>query len=170
VEKDQSSVTSKIRAIWRRLSDKEYRDDLVSLKIDNDLSAQIYALREQRGITQAELGVRAGMAQSRIAKLEGSCEAVSLSTLKRLASAFDVGISIKFVSFRKFTEDTISERLDRHIPSFHDDYPPLEEVLYRWVEPASTRSVKAPIRPNNRRRTNFQVSVASSPVSESISA
>lgn len=122
----QSSAISKIKSIWKRLGDKEYRDAFVSFKIDSDLSAQIYALRDQQSLTQEDLGARASMAQSRIAKLEASCEGVSLSTLKRLASALDVALSVKFVPFSEVAADTVRENIDRVVPSFSIDRPPME--------------------------------------------
>ena len=123
--KASSGVISKINAIWKKLSDKDYRDAFVSAKIDSDLSAQIYALREQRSLTQQELGSLAGMAQSRIAKLEGSCDGASLKTLKRLASACDVGLSVRFVSFNELVGQSLKENLDRPLADFSSDHPPL---------------------------------------------
>lgn len=118
-----SKIISKIISLWRDLSEKEARDEYVSARIDIDLSHQIFSLREQRGWTQGELAARCGYgnSQGRISKLEQSCEGVSVSTLKKLASAFDVSLSIKFVSFSQSAREAAYERLDRHIPSFPDD-------------------------------------------------
>lgn len=122
----QSKAISKIKTLWKRLASKNYRDAFVSAKIDADLAGQIYALRDQRGLTQDELGQIALMAQSRIAKLEGSCEGVSLATLKRLAAAFDVGLQVRFVPFNELIASTVRENLDRPIPAFEDDRTPAD--------------------------------------------
>lgn len=129
MEMAQSGVISKIRTIWKRLSDKEYRENFVNLKIDNDLSSQIYALRDQRSLTQEDLGLLAGMAQPRIAKLEASCEGVTLATLKRLASALDVGLSVRFVSFNELVQQSVKEDIDRPLPNFPGDCAPNPHLI-----------------------------------------
>lgn len=134
-----SSAISKIRALWKRYADKDYRDQFVASKIDADLSAQLYALREQHGLTQEELGHRAKMAQSRIAKLEGSCEGVSLSTLKRLASAFDVALVVRFVPFSEFLSQALNENIDRQILAFANDNVPFETAVKFTIRDSGPR-------------------------------
>ena len=86
------------KGLWRKFTDKAYREAFVSADISTTIAAQIHALREQRGWTQKQLADAAGMAQTRISVLEDpSYEKSSLTTLKRLASAFDVGLLVKFV-------------------------------------------------------------------------
>ena len=123
MEKVASRAISKIKSLWSELSNKEVRDEYVSARISSDLAYQIFSLREQRGWTQNELGTRYGVAnsQSRISRLEASCEGVSLSTLKKMASAFDVALSVKFVPFSQLAIETTSERLDRLVPEYSDD-------------------------------------------------
>ena len=163
-----SSVISKIRSVWKRLSDKEYRDHFVSLKIDSDLSAQIYALRMQRDLTQLELGNKAQMAQSRIAKLEGSCDGVSIATLKRLASACDVALSVRFVSFNELLGQSLKENLDRWVPDFVDDHPPVGEFTLT-VSGAARKRVFPPanIR-SSRSRWNYASSSSESIFKENV--
>ena len=144
------------------MANKEYRDSLISFKIDNDLSAQIYALREQRGLTQEELGALARMAQPRIAKLEASCEGVSSATLKRLASAFDVGLVIRFAPHSECVADSVRVSVDRSIPAFPDDLAPAESFhvvikpitdgpyLRRTNLGASRQLLRSPISSSNR--------------------
>lgn len=121
-----SKIFSKIKAIWSGLRDKEARDEYVAARLDTDLAFQIYSLRKQRGWTQTELARRCGNpnGQGAICRLESSAEGVSVSTLRELASAFDVALSIKFVAFSQLVEDSIGERLDRTVPSFTDDKVP----------------------------------------------
>ena len=129
----QSSAISKIKSLWVRLGTKAYREAFVSAKIDGDLAGQIYAMREQQFLTQEELGLRASMAQSRIAKLEGSCEGVSVGTLKRLAAAFDVALQIKFVPFSELILVTVRENLDRPVAKFTDDRVPADSYCVATV-------------------------------------
>ncbi len=121
-----SKVISKILSLWSDLKEKDARDEYVSSRIDVDLSHQIFSLRTARDWTQGELALRCGYgnSQGRISKLENSCEGVSVATLKRIASALDVAVSIKFVPFSQIVAEEIEERLDRTVPSFDADSPP----------------------------------------------
>jgi len=81
------------------LKNKEYRDAFVAEHIYTGIPFQIKALRKQkeRNWTQEELGKRANMFQERIRVLENpDNESLSIKTLLRLASAFDIGLMIRF--------------------------------------------------------------------------
>ncbi len=79
---------------------KEYRDALVAEVIRTGLPIQIRSLRDAQVMTQAELGKKAGMAQERICKLEDpDYGTFTITTLLRLASAFDVGLIVRFAPF-----------------------------------------------------------------------
>lgn len=96
-----SSDTDLIRGeIWESLSlSKENREAFVSAHLSSNIGAQIFALRETRGWSQGRLAAEVGMAQPRISILEGGYDNYSLRTLKRLASAFDVAVVVRFVPF-----------------------------------------------------------------------
>lgn len=80
------------------LLNKEYRDAFVSEHIDTGIPFQIRALREQRGWTQKELANRAGVTQVWISKVENpNHSGFSIKTLLKLASAFDIGLIVRFV-------------------------------------------------------------------------
>lgn len=84
---------------------KEYRDAFVEEHIDTGVPFQIHALREERKWTQKDLGIHAGMAQETISRLEDpSYGKLTLKTLKRLASAFDVALMVRFVPFSELVE------------------------------------------------------------------
>ena len=94
------------------LSDKAYRDAFVEANITHDLAFQIRALRDRHGWTQAELGERVGMAQETISLFEsGDYGRFTLRSLKRLASAFDVALLVRFGAFSELVDwvDTLSE-------------------------------------------------------------
>jgi transcriptional regulator with XRE-family HTH domain len=112
------------RQIVNKLSDKEYRDIFVSEQINTGLAFQIKAMREARGWTQAELGDKAGgMAQSRISIMEdANYSRFSLNTLKRLASAFDVALIVRFEPFSKLVEHFVTlDSSALSISSFNED-------------------------------------------------
>jgi transcriptional regulator with XRE-family HTH domain len=56
----------------------------------DDLAERLKALREQRGLTQAELGVRAGMGAASVSHFETGRRAPALDSLVRLADALEV--------------------------------------------------------------------------------
>jgi transcriptional regulator with XRE-family HTH domain len=88
-----------------KLKNKEYRDAFLSELIANGIPFQVKALREQRKWTQKELGDMAEMAQESISRLEDpNYGKLNLNTLKRLASAFDVGLMVRFVPFSDLVE------------------------------------------------------------------
>lgn len=88
-----------------RLKNKEYRDAFVSEHIDTGIPFQIKALRNQRHWTQHDLAKITGMKQTRISVLEDpNYSRFSLTTLKKVASAFDVGLIVRFVSVSELVE------------------------------------------------------------------
>ena len=115
------NITAK--QIWTKLANKEYRDSFVASNISNTVAAQIYTLREGRGWTQKELAKRAGMNQSRIPALEDpNLENFEIGTLKRIASAFDVALVVRFVPFSELTEWTASLSEEKlAVPEFAHD-------------------------------------------------
>lgn len=95
-----SSINSTISKIWKKLQRKAYRDGFVSAHISNTVASQIALLRSERGWTQKELAEKTGMKQSRISALEDpNYENIEVGTLRRLASAFDVGLMVRFAPF-----------------------------------------------------------------------
>ncbi len=82
------------------LRDKSYRDAYVASLIRIGLPLEIRALRKSREWTQPQLAEYAGMAQPRISEIEKPGERrLNIETLLRLASAFDVGLQVRFVPF-----------------------------------------------------------------------
>lgn len=83
-----------------KLKNKEYRDAFLAELITTGIPFQIRALREQRNLTQKQLGDQADMAQETISRLEDpNYGKLNLKTLKRLASAFDIGLVVRFAPF-----------------------------------------------------------------------
>jgi HTH-type transcriptional regulator/antitoxin HipB len=88
------------RRLVSEFADKEYRHSYADNFINTYIAAQIRALRDQRGWTQAQLAERAEMKQSRISAMEDvNHSSWSVRTLARLAEAFDVALSVCFKSF-----------------------------------------------------------------------
>jgi len=111
--------------IWKKMARKAYRDAFVAAHVSNTVSAQIAKLREKEGWTQKELADRAGMKQSRVSALEDpNYENIELATLRRLASAFDVALTVRFIPFSELAcwADALSEE-KLIVPKFEEDSP-----------------------------------------------
>ena len=102
---------------------KEDRDAFVASQISVGLPFQIRALRNSRGWNQKQLADAASMLQPRISAMErpGGGQ-LNLETLRRIASAFDVGLLVRFVPFtelvkfsQEFSPDTFT------VPSFDQE-------------------------------------------------
>lgn len=86
--------------------DREYREAFTDEFLNIWIATQIKVLREDRDWTQQDLAEKAGMRQSRISALESAGYASwSISTLKRLATAFDVTLNVEFKSYGDRLED-----------------------------------------------------------------
>lgn len=122
----------------QELHDKATRDAFVSSQMSIPLAFQILALREQRGMTQKQLAEKAGMLQPRIAAMERpSGSEPNLRTLKRLASAFDVALVVRFVPFSELVEWAETFSPDTFVVQSFDDDPGFHER-----EAASTQKVE----------------------------
>ena len=114
---------SSISKLWRRLRNKAYRDGYTEAQLSIEIPFQIRALRKARNWTQAQLAERCGIPQARISHIEQpGRDPLSLRTLYRLASAFDVGLLVQFVSFSELVrrEDQFHPETFR-VASFEDD-------------------------------------------------
>jgi len=112
--------------LTKELQDKEGRDFYVADHINIGIPLQIRALREQKGRewTQQELAERAGMKQERISAIENPNykNAFTLSTLLRLASAFDVALIVRFVPMGELVKWELSLSPDKlEAVSFEED-------------------------------------------------
>jgi transcriptional regulator with XRE-family HTH domain len=117
-----SSINSTMIKIWKKLARKPYRDAFVGAHISNTVAGQIALLRTERGWTQKELAEKAGMKQSRISALEDpNYENFEVGTLRRIASAFDVALSVRFVSFSSLAERSANICNDLLVPRFDQD-------------------------------------------------
>lgn len=116
-------TTSVRRYIIDRLKDKTYRDAYVDENISTGIATQIKTMRESCGWTQQELGARLGMAQETISQLEDpNYGRLTMRTLKRLASAFDVALFVRFVPFSSLVDMLVNlSQEDLAVPSFEKD-------------------------------------------------
>jgi len=87
------------------LRDKEFREHFTADQAYELLALQVRQLREKRQWTQAELGVKAGMQQVQVSRAENPDYTGSkISTLSRLARAFDVALIVRFAPFSELAD------------------------------------------------------------------
>lgn len=140
-------------SLTEMLQNKEIRDEFVSANVDANLAFQIRALRKQRGWSQQELGKRIGrqpgQEQPGVSRLETPGHRYSLASLKKLASAFDVALMVRFVPFRELTDWLAQLGPQSHlVPSFADETATPQEInipLSVTVAPTITPSADATI-------------------------
>ena len=102
---DRTSDHDRRVALWEKFQDRKYREGFVASHLTDNISAQIFSTREARGWTQQQLANAAGMAQTRICLMENSSyESFTISTLKRLASAFDVALVVRFEPYSELLD------------------------------------------------------------------
>ena len=129
--------------VWNSLRDREYRREFVSEHIKTGLAFQIRALRERDGWTQVELGNRTNKAQESISQLENPDYGKhTISTLRKLADAFDVAILVRFVPFSELVEWTIELTPEKLAPPSYDKerqlaFPDMV-IRYEWGVGATT--------------------------------
>ena len=121
---------SSISKLWRKLRNKAYRDGYTEAQLSIEIPFQIWALRKARGWTQAQLAERCGIPQARISHIEQpGRDPLSLRTLYRLASAFDVGLLVQFVSFSESVRREAAFNPETfRVTSFEDDH--FEETVH----------------------------------------
>lgn len=93
------------KKLLERFRDKELRDFFVSETNRRLIAEQIREMRDARGWTQEELARASGKVQETISQLENpNAGKPTLTTLQRLASAFDVALDVRFVSFGELAD------------------------------------------------------------------
>ena len=116
-------ITDKERQIQESLIDKEYRDALAVEHVNNALAVQIRKMREHYKLTQHELAEKLGKHQETVSQWENpDYGRYSISTLKELASTFDVALLVKFISFSELVKDmTNLDETRLSPPSFREE-------------------------------------------------
>ncbi len=119
-----SEDTNSIRQqLWEKMRGKSYRNNFVAAHLSTGIAAQLVTMRGSREYTQKLLAAETGMAPARISVMENpSYDKFTLTTLKRLASAFDVALIVRFVPFHELVDwvaDLSPDKMDAI--SYEDD-------------------------------------------------
>jgi len=125
----------------KEFKDKEYAHAYVKEFLNASIATQIKVLREQRGWEQQELASITGMRQPRISLLENINYSMwSISTLQKLAEAFDVTLIVSFETFSDRITDmhNLSRESLERLPRMDDlsfSEEPMEEMLASTNQP-----------------------------------
>lgn len=123
-----NTIEKRKTRLIEELKNKEYRDAFVSSNVDVGVAFQIRALRKQRNWTQTKLADVTKKKQKTISDLENPSNSPSISTLKKIAAAFEVGLEVRFVPFGDMIKwDLNLSAGSLEVPSFEDD-PFLKET------------------------------------------
>jgi transcriptional regulator with XRE-family HTH domain len=94
------NLNSRRSLIARIRRGKEVRKQFTESHLNKGLAYQLRATRDKLGWSQEELAKRARMNQNAISRLEShNYGKPTITTLKRLAEAMDVGLVVRFIPF-----------------------------------------------------------------------
>jgi transcriptional regulator with XRE-family HTH domain len=113
------NLTSRLGLIARLRRGKVARQKLVESHLNKGIAYQLRATREKLGWSQERLSKEVGMNQNAISRLESpDYGRPTLTTLRRLATAFDVALIVRFVPFSELA-DWVSgtPRIDKGLSS-----------------------------------------------------
>ena len=115
---------SKKERLLEQLKNKEYRDAFVAEMISTGIPFQLRALRKQRNWSQQKMSEETGMMQERISVLEDpNYGKLTLTTLKKVASALNIGLLVRFVPISDLVKWELKLSSDSLKASSYDDDP-----------------------------------------------
>ncbi len=139
-------------SLINELREKKYRDAYVASQIRISIPFQIRGLRKSRGWNQEFLANEARMAQPRISEMEKPGERrLTIETLLRIASAFDVALQVRFVPFSQIIEDDKSFDPDNfEIKTFETEINELAEAALVRIQDNAKVKDYAGMNPSER--------------------
>ena len=107
---NQHDANDRKEKLRRDLLDKAYREQYATSTLIENVSAQVQALRRQRGLTQGDLATMIGTKQPRISYIEVPPEADNppnweVDTLDRIAHALGTRLKISFETYGSLVEE-----------------------------------------------------------------
>jgi transcriptional regulator with XRE-family HTH domain len=92
--------------LLQELRDRQYRETYAEQHVNSLLATQISTIREQRGLTQAELAAAIRKQQPAISRIENVNYARwNIETLRRVASALGCWLNVRLESWGHLVED-----------------------------------------------------------------
>ncbi len=98
IQSNQSPIGSTHRAASRRRAQRSavYREELRRIAPYEGIARMVIARRQALGLTQQELAERIGTSHSVISRIESGQYPTSVTTLRRLADAFETHLVVGF--------------------------------------------------------------------------
>lgn len=117
------SLHSKQNLAKKLRTSKKFRDAFTASRISQILAMQVRVLREKNNLSQAELARELGTSQNAIYRLENpSYGKHSISTLKKVAAFFDVGLVVRFTPISEIMQWTLTMGENTiNVPTAKDD-------------------------------------------------
>jgi transcriptional regulator with XRE-family HTH domain len=130
------SLQSK-QGLWAKLASKKYRDAFVASRIAQTIAFQARLLRQRKDLSQADLAKELGTSQNAISRLENpKYGKPSISTLRKIAAFFDVGLVVRFAPLSEIVDWTTNlSAMAVDVPGFEHDTgfvdrkPPASEAM-----------------------------------------
>ena len=116
------SLQSK-QSLLKKLDNKQYRDTFVGSKIGQTIAFQLRVMRQRAGLSQDELAKALGTSQNAVSRMENPRYGKpSITTLKKVASFFDVGLVVRFAPLSEIVEWTTKLSTESiQVPDFCND-------------------------------------------------
>lgn len=111
------SAISKNEQMWESLHDPDFRKQLIDEHINVGVAFQIRGLRNRQKLRQEDLAKLLSVKQPLVSAWENpNYGKYTLSTLKDLAKAFDVGLLVRFIPFSALVNWTLNVTPDGIAP------------------------------------------------------
>ena len=110
--------------IWRKLSNRKYREHYALSLLKRSVAFQIKTLRKKHSGSQAELAEAAGITQGVVSRAEDPDYGnLTFNTVGRIASGFDMAFIGKFVPWSELARfsQNLSEEEFANIPTFEEE-------------------------------------------------
>ncbi len=110
--------------LWQKLRNKEYRSNFAALQLKRGVPFQIRALLKKREWTQEQLAESASLTQGVVSRAQNPDYGnLTINTISRIASGFDVGFVGQFVPFSRLVEwfENLSEE-SGNVETFEREY------------------------------------------------
>ena len=153
------------------LCDSEYSEGYAESFLNAYVATQIKVVREQRGMTQAELAKQIGTTQAGVSRLENiNYSSWNIRTLIKLARAFDVRLKVSFEPYGTLPDEVVRfnreslERVRRAEdpglrPPSPEETEAVEDLFGKYLSGALETAMVDP----KKRKMESVVSIASSP-------
>ena len=115
-----------VKSLRESFRDPDYAEIYSDSFLDMYLASQIKVLREQRGLSQKEMGERIGTTQGGVSRIEDAeYSGWSVKTLKKIASALRVRLRISMEEFGTLPDQVVSMSQQSLMRAAHENDPAL---------------------------------------------